>query len=79
MGTGAVCYADGHLYVRGEKGAVALVEATPDGYKEKGRFTQPDHGRVAAWPHPVIANGCLYLRDQGFVFCYDIKDKAAGR
>ena len=79
VGTGAICYADGHLYVRGEKGTVALVEPTPDGYKEKGRFTQPDHGRIPAWPHPVIANGCLYLRDQGFLFCYDIKDKAAGR
>jgi len=55
------------------------VEATPDGYKEKGRFKQPDHGKIPAWPHPVIANGCLYLRDQGFVFCYDIKDKAAKR
>jgi outer membrane protein assembly factor BamB len=76
---GAVCYADGHIYLRGEKGEVVLVEATPDGYKEKGRFKQPDHGKIQAWPHPVIANGCLYLRDQGFVFCYDIKDKAARR
>jgi outer membrane protein assembly factor BamB len=76
---GAVCYADGHVYLRGEKGDVVLVEATPDGYKEKGRFKQPDHGKIPAWPHPVIANGCLYLRDQGFVFCYDIKDKAAKR
>jgi outer membrane protein assembly factor BamB len=76
---GAVCYADGHIYVRGEKGDVALVEATPDGYKEKGRFKQPDHGRIQAWPHPIVANGCLYLRDQGHVFCYDIREKAAAR
>jgi outer membrane protein assembly factor BamB len=76
---GAVCYADGRIYVRGEKGEVVLVEATPEGYKEKGRFKQPDHGKIQAWPHPIIANGCLFLRDQGFVFCYDVRDKSASR
>src|SRR5207245_723017 len=40
VGAGSVCYADGRLYVHGEgSGAVALVEATPDAYREKGRFT----------------------------------------
>jgi outer membrane protein assembly factor BamB len=82
VGTGAVCYADGHLYVRAEgpsrggKSEVALVEATPEGYKEKGRFTQPDRqGNKPAWPYPVVANGCLYLRDQGVLLCYDVKGK----
>ena len=26
-----------------------------------------------SWPHPVIANGKLYLRDQDDLHCYDIK------
>src|SRR5262249_45394741 len=69
----SVCYADGCLYVRGFNGPVALVEATPDGYKEKGRFDQPERSTEMAWPHPVIANGCLYLRDQGVLLCYDVK------
>jgi outer membrane protein assembly factor BamB len=77
VGKGAVSYADGHLYVRGEEGQAALVEATPDGYREKGRFKQPDHGRMPAWPYPVVANGCLYLRDVGVLLCYDIKDPKA--
>jgi outer membrane protein assembly factor BamB len=72
VGKGATCYADGNLYVRGESGEVALVEATPAGYKEKGRFNQPKRSKSPAWPHPVIANGCLYLRDQGVLFCYAI-------
>ena len=40
LGKGSVVYADGHLYLRQEdrKGTVALIEATPAGYKETGRF-----------------------------------------
>ncbi|HEV3204024.1 MAG TPA: polyvinylalcohol dehydrogenase, partial [Gemmataceae bacterium] len=76
VGKGSVTAADGHLYVRGEKGdMVALVEATSTGYKEKGRFKQPDRGKRSAWCHPVIAGGCLYLRDDDVLLCYDIKAK----
>lgn len=76
VGKGAVSAADGHLYVRGERsGDVALVEATPAGYKEKGRFSQPDRSERNAWPHPVIADGRLYLRDDDVLLCYDIKAK----
>jgi outer membrane protein assembly factor BamB len=87
VGTASLCVADGLLYVRGqggngftpEKGPifVAIVEPTPDGYKERGRFQQPDHGNKPAWPHPVVANGRLYLRDQGVLLCYDVKDAAS--
>jgi outer membrane protein assembly factor BamB len=75
-GKGSVSAADGHLYVRGEKsGHVFLVEATPDSYKPKGRLEQPDRSQTMAWPHPVIANGRLYLRDQDVLLCYDLKAK----
>jgi outer membrane protein assembly factor BamB len=82
VGTASLCFADGMLYVRGQGGTgfgpemppkVALVEATPAGYKEKGRFEQPDHGNRPAWPHPVVANGRLYLRDGNVLLCYDVK------
>jgi outer membrane protein assembly factor BamB len=82
VGSAALCHADGMLYVRGQGGSgfgketqpeVALVEASPDGYKEKGRFKQPDHGDRPAWPHPLVANGRLYLRDGKVLLCYDIK------
>jgi outer membrane protein assembly factor BamB len=74
VGKGSLAYADGHLYARGEsRGTVALVEATPSGYVEKGRFDQPDRSGKNAWPHPVIANGRLYLRDQDNLFAYDVK------
>ncbi len=74
VGKGSVAYADGHLYCRSEAsaGTVALVEATPKGYIEKGRFDQPDRSALNSWPHPVIAHGRLYLRDQGILLCYDL-------
>jgi outer membrane protein assembly factor BamB len=77
VGKGAVAYADGHLYCRSEggKGTVALVEATPTGYVEKGRFDQPDRSGKNSWAHPVIAGGKLYLRDMGVLLCYDVKQK----
>jgi outer membrane protein assembly factor BamB len=75
VGKGSVTAADGHLYLRSEKGPVALVEATPAGYKEKGRFDQPDRSDKPAWPHPVIAGGRLYLRDGDVLLCYDVKAK----
>jgi outer membrane protein assembly factor BamB len=76
VGAGSICFADGRLYIHGETGDVALVEATPDAYREKGRFAlpdQPDRGRSQAWAYPVVANGRLYLRDLGALWCYDIK------
>jgi outer membrane protein assembly factor BamB len=82
VGPGAVCCADGCLYVHGENGEAALVEATPDAYHEKGRFTppgQPNRGQSKAWAYPVVANGRLYLRDLGVLWCYDVKDPGAGK
>ena len=73
VGKGSITYADGHLIVRGERrGTVALVEAKPDVYKEKGRFNQPDPSGEPAWAHPVVYGGRLYIRDQGALFCYDL-------
>ena len=72
VGKGSVSFADGHLMVRGERGEVALVEATPTSYVEKGRFMQSDRSDKNAWPHPVIAGGKLLLRDQDRMLAYDI-------
>jgi outer membrane protein assembly factor BamB len=76
---GAIAYADGMLYCLEEgSGNVALVEASPTGWKEHGRFTldpqtkiRNPQGRI--WVHPVISNGKLYLRDQDLIYCYDVK------
>jgi outer membrane protein assembly factor BamB len=76
-GKGSILYADGRLYYRneGKKGTLFLVEATPEKYVEHGRFDQPDRSGQNAWPHPVVANGKLYVRDQDLLLCYDVKAK----
>lgn len=76
IGAAALCYADGRLYLHGENGDVALVEATPEAYREKGRFQPtdpPDRGSSKAWAYPIIADGRLYIRDLGMLWCYDVK------
>ncbi len=81
FGKGAVHLADGHLYCIDEgSGAVALVEASPAGWNEKGRFKlspqtakRKPQGRI--WVHPVVSGGNLYLRDQELLHCYDVKGK----
>jgi outer membrane protein assembly factor BamB len=74
---GSILFADGCCYLREETdaGTVILIEASPSGYKELGRFNQPDRSGKNSWPHPVIAGGRLYLRDQDNLLCYDIKAK----
>jgi len=79
VGPGSVCYADGRLYVHGENNdQVALVEASPQAYRERGRFTlpnQPERGKSKAWAYPAIADGKLYLRDLGSLWCYEVKSR----
>lgn len=79
LGRGTISAADGRLYCVGEKGeGVVLLDPSPDGWKEAGRFRLPvksanrkPSGLV--WTHPVIAGGKLYLRDQEMIHCYDVK------
>lgn len=70
-GSAAVVYADGHLVFRYQSGPLALIEATPNGYKVKGSFQPKISGN--GWPHPVIANGRLYLRGQDQMQCYELR------
>jgi outer membrane protein assembly factor BamB len=75
VGKGSLTCADGHLYLRSESGPgrIALIEATPTGFKEQGVFDQPDRAKENSWPHPVISNGKLYIRDQDVLLCYGVK------
>ena len=81
IGWSSIAYADGLLYLHGVNGEVALVEASPAGYREKGRFTPPSppkHKQAGPFPegsfaYPVIANGKLYIRDLATLWVYDIK------
>jgi outer membrane protein assembly factor BamB len=81
FGWGSVAAADGLLFVHLISGEIALVEATPAGFRDKGRFAppnQPKKKQVGQYPegafaYPVIANGRLYIRDLGTLWAYDVK------
>ena len=79
IGAASTLFANGQLYMHGENGQVALVEASPEGYREKGRFTPPElpnRGNSKSWAYPVVANGKLYIHDLGTVWCYDVSGRS---
>jgi outer membrane protein assembly factor BamB len=78
IGAASTLFADGLLFLHGENGDVALIEANPQGYRQNGRFTPPelpDRGNSKSWAYPVLANGKLYIHDLGTLWCYDVKAK----
>ncbi|HEX3151946.1 MAG TPA: PQQ-binding-like beta-propeller repeat protein [Gemmataceae bacterium] len=83
---GSAVYADGSLYCvaetqqKREPAVVIKVTPSPDLWKEDGRFTLPkwDEARAKSggvWAHPVVAHGHLFVRDQNFIWCYDVSGK----
>ena len=64
------------LLVQSEKGFVAIVEATPDRYRELTRVAalseRSDGLQTKAWNVPAVHNGRLYIRDAWEMACYDL-------
>ena len=79
LGKGAISYADKRFYCLSEdSGELVLITASDEGWEEHGRFkmepqSEQRSSRGRIWVHPVIADGLLYLRDQEFVHCYDVR------
>jgi outer membrane protein assembly factor BamB len=78
--SGAICAADGGLYLYSDLGEAVLLKATEKGWDEQGRFAipkksvpPPNSRQRKIWSHPIVANGRLYLRDAEYLFCFDIK------
>jgi outer membrane protein assembly factor BamB len=74
VGKGSLVFADERLDLYSERGVVGLAEATPDGYREHGRF-QLQTGNLPTWAHPVVSDGKLFLRDQDTIYAYDVRSK----
>lgn len=72
VGKGCLTFAAGHLYLLGEGNVMGLAEASPQGYKEKGRFRLQDQG-WPSWAYPVVCGGVLWIRNQGILETYDIR------
>ena len=67
---GQLLYASGHLVVISEDGELALVEATPEEYRELVRF---DSVSGKTWNVPAMADGLLFVRNQTEMVAYDLR------
>ena len=73
VGKGSLIYADERLYLYSEDGVVGLADASPEAYRERGRFSIQTSSNEPTWSHPIITNGKLIIRDQDNVFAYNIR------
>ncbi len=76
VGKGSLTIADGKLFLLGERYEAGLAEATPEEYRELGRFEIADLGQPS-WAYPVVSGGRLYIRNQHELTVYDVADVGA--
>ncbi len=67
---GSLIAADKRLIILGERGELALAEATPDEYREISKFQLVDS---LTWIVPTLADGRLYVRSETELVCLDLK------
>ncbi|MEM7481215.1 MAG: PQQ-binding-like beta-propeller repeat protein [Acidobacteriota bacterium] len=72
FGKGSLIAADGKLVVLGDRGQLALVEATPEAYKELGSMTAFES---KTWSSPALTDGRLLLRDQAEILCLEVGER----
>ncbi len=70
-GSAAIVVADGKLYFRYQDSTMALINTTKDKYELISKFKLPTHNGES-WPHPVIAGGKLFIRDQDELVCFKL-------
>ncbi len=68
-GKGSLIIADEKLLVLSDQGKLAMIEATPKGYKE---LAQAKVLEGKSWTCPTISEGRIYLRNQKEMACYDL-------
>jgi len=71
-GKGSVLAADGALLVLTQEGSLALVAASPDGFRQQAELRDVLQGSDC-WALPALADKRLYLRDQQHILCIDLK------
>lgn len=72
VGHGQLLLAGDLLVVLTEKGQLALVDATPEAYREQGRV---DALKGKTWNCPALAAGKLYVRNDREMACYDLRSR----
>ncbi len=61
--------AGGVLFWQTSEGELVVAKADPAEWTELGRWTVTGKG---SWAHPAVAGRRLYVKDQAFVYCYDL-------
>ena len=74
LGRATFVLAQGHFIAVGERGDLALVEVSPDAYKEKRKVRVLEY---PCWTPPVISDGRLFLRNERMLLCYDLAKNPA--
>ncbi|MBI1831442.1 MAG: PQQ-binding-like beta-propeller repeat protein [Planctomycetes bacterium] len=69
---GSVLLVGDQLIIYGANGVLALAEANPKTFVERGRF-QFSEQQAFCWTVPVVSNGRLYVRDQKRLACFDVR------
>jgi outer membrane protein assembly factor BamB len=70
FGHGSLILAGGHLIVLSDNGKLALIQATPEEYRELGNAQVID-GKC--WTSPSLADGRLYVRNEEQLIAFDWK------
>ncbi|MEZ6064865.1 MAG: PQQ-binding-like beta-propeller repeat protein [Planctomycetaceae bacterium] len=71
-GRGSKILADGKFIVLGERGTLALVQPSPEGWRELSRCKAP-RMHNPSWTAPVLSQGRLYLRCEDALVCLHLR------
>jgi outer membrane protein assembly factor BamB len=70
-GSAAIVCADKKLFFRYQDGVMAMIDTDTKQYKLLGKFKLATHNGES-WPHPVIVDGQMYIRDQDELVVYKL-------
>ena len=71
--TGTLTYADGRLYLLGDRRDVLLQKPTPQRFEVVSRFKLPKGGEGPVWARPVVCGGTLYIRHGDLLYAYNVR------
>jgi outer membrane protein assembly factor BamB len=75
VGKGAITYADGLLFMYGERrGEVGLAEVSAKKFGGLTGTFRVNEGTKQHWAHPVVANGVLYIRHGDALSAYKVSE-----
>jgi outer membrane protein assembly factor BamB len=75
LGKVGLTTAEGMLYALGYQGTMSLLKVLPRGFEVVSQFELPRQPPNTYLAHPVVCGGRLYLRGDGQLWVFDIREK----